>query len=705
MKREKCATFLIGFFMACLLSIGAMGAMISGLDLPVEHLPGLYRVWAIAAVMGCIIFLFKRGWIAALVITTVGFVWLWPEYSFTLPARALITRLSFLYDSAYGWGLLEFAGVAWQDVMLDLPLAVWGCLIALAAAGTVMQGHWLALTLVLAILPTASTVVVTNTPPDSPYLYIWMLGILLLLLTATVRRQSPGQAAKLTAMTALPVAALLGLLFHFCPQETYVNRSEEYLDSVVSWWQNTVSFSVDNTGLMDQTPVTPNASATANLSRVGPRNTWGYTVMEAEADFSGTIYLRGQDFDVYNGTDWTATANRSEMYALEVSREILGTMTIKTVSATPFGVVYLPCYPTVEQQLTGGRLENENYLTKYTFSVCTPMHSKLTGAFGSYSADSRYTDLPDNTREWAAHYLDKNMPELEGELWIPADGTQDMYYIATQSSDTIARTIANHVRNSAVYDTDTPRMSGDYDDFVQWFLAESDRGYCVHFASAATVLLRAAGVPARYVTGYMFKAVEGETVEVTADQAHAWVEYYNDALGAWIVLEPTPADLREEETAPDETRSPEQTDPPTEESTEEDEAQTRPDDTRPGDQEEPKADPTRLWNSLAWLLVPLGLWLAVLLQYNIRRKLRSRPHGPNVRALTLWQDVENICRFTHQPLPEELEELAQKAKFSQHTLTSDEVQAFRLWLQEEQIKLKQQPWYRRFVYRYVLALW
>ena len=693
MKHEKITSFLISFLMASLLSFGALGAMVSGLNLPVESMDTLYQLWILFALGGTVLFLFKGGWIAALVIAVGGMLWLWPEYSFTLPARALITRLSSIYDSAYGWGVWEFAGVEnWRTLSLDMPLCAWGCLIALAAAGTVMQNRWLVLTLVLALLPVASTIVVTNTPPDAVYVFIVMFAIVLLVLTATVRRQNPGQGALLTILTALPVGLLMGGLFAACPQETYVNRSEEYLDSVVTWWQNAFTFSFDNTGLVDQTPATPNASATSNLSRVGPRNLWGYTVMEAEADYTDVVYLRGQDFDVYDGLTWASTLDREENYGgtPDFGTWIYdGEITVRT--STPANVLYLPYYPTQEQTLSGGRMENEDSLREYTFGVRHPQTLGLPIYYSTlFSAPAEYTHLPSDTRRWAVEYLNEHF-------------TTDFLQHSTDAA--IAHDIAQHVRELVPYDTNTPRMSGDYDDFAQWFLEEAETGYCVHFATATAVLLRAAGVPARYVTGYMFESAEGETVEVTADQAHAWVEYYNEIFGVWMVLEPTPPDLGSRDEDPTDP-IPEQTDPPTEKPTEETEAgETRPDDLRPGEPEAPKADLTWLWTALKWLLGIALAVLAVVGQYRIRRSVRRKGGNPNARALMLWQDVENLCRFTRQTPPETLEQLAQKAKFSQHTLTAEELQTFTAWLDGERNKLNQQPWYLRLVYQYVLALW
>lgn len=110
-------------------------------------------------------------------------------------------------------------------------------------------------------------------------------------------------------------------------------------------------------------------------------------------------------------------------------------------------------------------------------------------------------------------------------------------------------------------------------DYISHFLLENKRGYCAHFASAGTMLLRQMGIPARYVEGYAFSyyniiengelvedaeysdyydgyAPIGETalieLEIPDAYAHAWVEIYVDGKG-WIVVDPTPARTSEED--------------------------------------------------------------------------------------------------------------------------------------------------------------
>lgn len=86
-------------------------------------------------------------------------------------------------------------------------------------------------------------------------------------------------------------------------------------------------------------------------------------------------------------------------------------------------------------------------------------------------------------------------------------------------------------------------------DPLEDFLTRTKAGHCEHFATATTLLLRAAGVPARYVTG--FAVLEYSRLErawvVRRRHAHAWTQVYVD--GAWTDLDTTPASWPEAEEA------------------------------------------------------------------------------------------------------------------------------------------------------------
>lgn len=79
-------------------------------------------------------------------------------------------------------------------------------------------------------------------------------------------------------------------------------------------------------------------------------------------------------------------------------------------------------------------------------------------------------------------------------------------------------------------------------DWVDYFLFEGRPGYCDDFASAMVVMLRAQGVPARWVQGYAGGALDpDENVYVVRENvAHSWVEAYFPGFG-WQRFEPTPA--------------------------------------------------------------------------------------------------------------------------------------------------------------------
>lgn len=80
------------------------------------------------------------------------------------------------------------------------------------------------------------------------------------------------------------------------------------------------------------------------------------------------------------------------------------------------------------------------------------------------------------------------------------------------------------------------------------FLFETKEGYCSHFATAAVLLLREAGIPARYAEGYIARGffegygnnkVAKYTSNVFDENSHTWVEVYFDGIG-WVPYETTP---------------------------------------------------------------------------------------------------------------------------------------------------------------------
>lgn len=82
------------------------------------------------------------------------------------------------------------------------------------------------------------------------------------------------------------------------------------------------------------------------------------------------------------------------------------------------------------------------------------------------------------------------------------------------------------------------------EDFINYFI-ENKKGSCSHFASTAAIMCRYAGIPARYVEGYIIKPKDfpygtqtGQSamVDITDTRGHAWVEIYIDGFG-WYPVE------------------------------------------------------------------------------------------------------------------------------------------------------------------------
>ncbi len=74
---------------------------------------------------------------------------------------------------------------------------------------------------------------------------------------------------------------------------------------------------------------------------------------------------------------------------------------------------------------------------------------------------------------------------------------------------------------------------------VDEFLFDTREGFCEHYASAFAMVMRAAGIPSRVVTGYLGGEMNGDYMIVRQSDAHAWTELWID--GAWQRFDPTGA--------------------------------------------------------------------------------------------------------------------------------------------------------------------
>ncbi len=121
-----------------------------------------------------------------------------------------------------------------------------------------------------------------------------------------------------------------------------------------------------------------------------------------------------------------------------------------------------------------------------------------------------------------------------------ARGLAEQWRTETADPRELADRALAHFRENSFFYTLEPPALGTH--AVDDFLFETRRGYCEHYASAFAFLMRAAGVPARVVGGYLGGEINpyAEYMIVRQSDAHAWVEVHLSETG-WTRVDPTSA--------------------------------------------------------------------------------------------------------------------------------------------------------------------
>ncbi len=136
--------------------------------------------------------------------------------------------------------------------------------------------------------------------------------------------------------------------------------------------------------------------------------------------------------------------------------------------------------------------------------------------------------------------------ERQRALQLPDNVTSRMRMLvaewrrqSTDDAELVARSL-DYFRNQAFFYTLYPPLLGS--NPTDQFLFESKRGFCEHFATSFTLLMRIAGIPARLVAGYQGGEMNpmGEYLIVRQSDAHAWSEVWLAERG-WVRIDPTAA--------------------------------------------------------------------------------------------------------------------------------------------------------------------
>jgi len=438
--------------------------------------------------------------------------------------------------------------------------------------------------------------VVGLSPVGNGLLYILFAAMLLVLLGGT------SIVKKIVALACVWISVLLaGIGF----RESIQNLATDEAKQEVLDWQNNLSFdNLDSFNIFKLFQIDLHFNL-EQLSNKTPEYT-GKTVLEIEVAQkpSTTMYLKGFYATNYKNGNWTyddsafiaackAEGKNSEEVAEQIFqmpyerlREYYGdnllwdrhfkisyTGTTGDVAYVPYGTDYTSLDQPytlmgdylLKKSIWDSEIEGSGISVKTYYYNWLDVNDKIEEGFGNYerpwySNDEQKIDLTDQVEELAF------LNELsEAYLQIPEDADylveagqilrrympkedKVVDHIANDNYFRIqyAEVVCEYLESQMFYSLKLDDISATTDP-IEYALTESHEGYCMHFASAATMLLREAGVPARYVSGYTVEPtafiIDAETgaykAKVGDFMAHAWVEIYLDNIG-WVPVEATP---------------------------------------------------------------------------------------------------------------------------------------------------------------------
>ena len=235
------------------------------------------------------------------------------------------------------------------------------------------------------------------------------------------------------------------------------------------------------------------------------------------------LYWRGPVLSFYDGSTWRAGPRQAKVSLPDTAP---GPAFRYSITLEPHNMPWLFVLEMPGSLPPGAILSHE-----YQVLSKTPVRSRI-----RYEMKSS-PDLVQDVDEAAAgndshHRLPADNPRTRAlaEQWRRESG----------GGEAVVRRMLEHIRQERFFYTLTPPLLGE--NSIDQFLFETRRGFCEHFASAFVFAMRAAGVPARVVTGYQGgerNPVDGYLI-VRQSDAHAWAEVWLEGRG-WLRIDPTAA--------------------------------------------------------------------------------------------------------------------------------------------------------------------
>ncbi len=281
------------------------------------------------------------------------------------------------------------------------------------------------------------------------------------------------------------------------------------------------------------------------------------TMMEIQVEHDDQLYLKMQSFGSFTGSEWET----ADVYSLKLhdkySAQYLPHLTMNRVDQERGFSLWInpvmdarviPYYLTASHA-SGEFQNNDTMATGSTDAPYTLFYRHYAAhSIGEAEEKDHYGFMEENKlytfeRGYRAHVYGR---------YTHIDETTAAYMkliIDEQGFDKndpyVVEKVAEYIRNAAVYDLNYNQNLDLEPNVALAFLGGYKEGVCRHFATAATLLYRALGIPARYTVGFMVDAKGGEITAVKGMDAHAWVEVYEDGFG-WRYVEVTGSPAGEE---------------------------------------------------------------------------------------------------------------------------------------------------------------
>jgi transglutaminase-like putative cysteine protease len=340
-------------------------------------------------------------------------------------------------------------------------------------------------------------------------LYLMLVMILLILLLTALNRDEPESAILTNLRTLggiiLPAIPVTIMLFYLFPR----------LASPL--WEITSHESIGVTGLSDSISL-------GTISQLSQSGATAFRVtFKGQVPEQQQLYWRGPVLWESDGKNWTTGPLQQQ---------------------APTGYELVSDFIEYDVVMEAN---DQPWLFALDLPATLPENTSLTRDF-RLIAEKPITDTLQYSVTSGTDFINSEFRDDDAvrALQLPGRTTQRVRDFALElrqesagDEDFINRILGHFNREPFIYTLRPPVLGNNP---VDEFLFETRRGYCEHYATSFVTLARAAGIPARIVTGYQggeFNPI-GNYLRVRQSDAHAWAEVWFEQSG-WVRIDPTAA--------------------------------------------------------------------------------------------------------------------------------------------------------------------